>query len=1076
MARSALLTMRQLIVRHLPDPARSVARRLYHRIRRWTARRRASRDDGEFDFVFITPPKSKGWILEAICAEIGARIDGRWIIVENRPPFPKARNYFFAHQWVYLRHRHDSPDFRFANLFVWFTHPSPMPYSEREIVDGLNESTKVIFTCSASARTMIAKGLREDRAAVVLGAADPALFQPHRRSGEGAVGFVSAFYERKSPDTILEIVQRMPHRRFLLLGRNWEQYPRFAELKACPNFDYSSPVYADYPDAYAKMDVFVSPSLLEGGPIPLIEAMMSNVVPVASRTGFAPDLITDGENGFLFEPGAPAEAICALIERAFDLDTDIRTTVERYSWDNLAARILALASPGQGGLSRTRVAWYVPALNPRIASLRYRCFLPAAHLEALGFEPLFVSRANLAEVRNADCLVIVKYFDSWSLEAAHLAEAADIPVLLDQCENIWHPSYRGASGKDWRRYFDALAAIASGVIVPSPFLADIVRRALTRDLPVFVIPDSVESQSDWQRVSDMVHRQARATGQDAAAGKLPDRLPGKRILWFGNHGSVHTEGMLALLPIAPILAQVSREVSLHLVVASNDRDKYARYIAPLPLSTAYVDWDPVAIHDLIRSADLCLMPNPKDDLTLAKSSNRVTLALSHGTPVVATMLPSLEPLRDCFIADDWEHGIRAYLTDPALVKRHLDRAAAIIAADYSGASVAARWAETLRSTLPVPALAQRSLHAPSIETRLLIAITLPQDLDLLLPVIAEARQRAGLSLTVAVSRPLLTASPRVSRALQEMQVDPQVVTEAEILAGSLWVNHGYDALLTAAESDLPAHRLGHALACQGKSRGARTYTVQHGYENVGLTYFDEIHDASVSFASATIFTWQDLSRLETAASPETLARCVAVGCPKPAQPVAAPPPIAAAAGATVAVFENLHWHRFSDRYRRRFVADLCETAAALPEWRFLVKPHHAGRWLNHGRRRKLSESRNILLIDPMDPRWETFTAPALIAHADAVISTPSTAILDAARAGKPAAVAGYDLDLPLYQPLPVLRDGTDWLRFLRDSDRAQLLALGRSFVERAVLPGDGAARILDRISDDLAGRRPLDPV
>ncbi|WP_162912951.1 glycosyltransferase family 4 protein [Rhodospirillaceae bacterium SYSU D60014] len=1069
--------LRQFLARHLPGPARALARDTHHRLRRWNAAHRARPSVEEFDLVFIIPPKCEGWILEAICAEIGRRTDGRWIIIENQPPFPKARTYFFAHQWVYLKHRRDSPHFKSANLLVWFTHPSPIPYSEKEIVDGLNDSTKVIFSCSAFARAMVAKGLREDRAAVVLGAADPLLFRPHRRSGVGAVGFVSAFYERKNPDMILQIVQRMPHRRFLLVGRNWKDYPRFAELEACPNFRYWELDYAAYPDAYAQMDVFVSPSLLEGGPIPLVEAMMSNVVPVASRTGFAPDLIADGENGFLFEPGAPTERICALIERAFELDTDVRGTVEHYDWDNFARRILDFAVSMPGDRSRITIAWYAPERDPQVASLRYRCFLPAAHLEALGFDSVFISRTNLKEVRKADCLVIVKYFDPWSLAAAHLADDAGIPVLLDQCENIWHPSYRGASGKVWRKYFDALAALASAVITPSLFLADIARRSLPRELPVLMVPDPVESEADWRLVTAMLRRQGGASQpkgtrqKSSAVATVASGLPGKRILWFGNHGSGHAKGMLSLLSIAPILERISRDIPLHLVVASNSRDKYDRYIEPLALPTAYVDWDPVAIHELIRSADLCVMPNPTDDLMLAKSSNRITLALGHGTPVVATMLPALEPLKACIVADDWEHGIRAYLTDPVLVKRHLDSAAAIIAADYSGAAVATKWAETLRSALPVRASPPRSARTSSAETRLLIAVTLPQDLDLLLPIIAAARQRTDLVPTIAVPQGVLTESPRVYRALLEMQIVPRVVTEAEILNGALWVDQAYDALLTAAESDLPAHRLGHALTRHGRSRGVRTYTVQHGYENVGLTYFDSVHDRTVSFASATIFTWQDLSRLETAVSPETLARCVAVGCPKPIQPAATPLPIEATTGVTVAVFENLHWHRFSDLYRRQFIADLCATARALPEWRFLVKPHHAGRWLNHGRRRALSESRNILLIDPADPRWEAFTAPALIAHADAVISTPSTAILDAARVGLPAAVAGYDLNLPLYRPLPILREEADWLRFLRDSDRAQLLTLGRSFVDKAVLPGDGAARILDRIIEDAVSRR-----
>jgi glycosyltransferase involved in cell wall biosynthesis len=84
-------------------------------------------------------------------------------------------------------------------------------------------------------------------------------------------------------------------------------------------------------------------SNLEGGPIPLIEAMMSNAIPVASRTGFAPDLIRHGENGFIFDLNASAEEISQLIEAAFALPGDVRSTVERYDWQSFSSSVVKLA-------------------------------------------------------------------------------------------------------------------------------------------------------------------------------------------------------------------------------------------------------------------------------------------------------------------------------------------------------------------------------------------------------------------------------------------------------------------------------------------------------------------------------------------------------------------------------------------------------------------------------------------------------------------------------------------------------------------------------------------------------------
>ena len=134
----------------------------------------------------------------------------------------------------------------------------------------------------------------------------------------------------------------------------WNNYARFGEMQQLSNFEYLEAAYHDYPTFYSQMDVFVSPSTLEGGPIPLIEAMMANVVPVASRTGFAPDIIRHGENGYLFDTSAPPEVVCELIERAFVLKGDIRSTVLAYSWDRFAENVVAsMGFPISPGVNMT---------------------------------------------------------------------------------------------------------------------------------------------------------------------------------------------------------------------------------------------------------------------------------------------------------------------------------------------------------------------------------------------------------------------------------------------------------------------------------------------------------------------------------------------------------------------------------------------------------------------------------------------------------------------------------------------------------------------------------------------------
>lgn len=64
-----------------------------------------------------------------------------------------------------------------------------------------------------------------------------------------------------------------------------------------------------------KADVFILPSVYEGIPMTLIEAMGSGVPIVASRVGGIPDMITDGQEGLLCEPTSQsiAEAVDRMI-------------------------------------------------------------------------------------------------------------------------------------------------------------------------------------------------------------------------------------------------------------------------------------------------------------------------------------------------------------------------------------------------------------------------------------------------------------------------------------------------------------------------------------------------------------------------------------------------------------------------------------------------------------------------------------------------------------------------------------------------------------------------------------------
>ncbi len=150
--------------------------------------------------------------------------------------------------------------------------------------------------------------------------------------------YVGRLGAEKEIDRIKLVLDAIPDARLALVGDGPNRSALEKHFAGTPTHFVGYLTGKELGSAFASADAFIFPSRTETLGLVLLEAMAAGCPVVAARSGGIPDIVTDGVNGYLFDPADEEGAIKAtqrLLDNHVERETlrqNARMEAERWGW------------------------------------------------------------------------------------------------------------------------------------------------------------------------------------------------------------------------------------------------------------------------------------------------------------------------------------------------------------------------------------------------------------------------------------------------------------------------------------------------------------------------------------------------------------------------------------------------------------------------------------------------------------------------------------------------------------------------------------------------------------------------
>lgn len=270
----------------------------------------------------------------------------------------------------------------------------PMRLRRDSVLERIAQTDRIISPSRYLASAYIRAGAPADKFLVVPYGIDLDAFRSKRetrRDGRLRVGFAGYLGEHKGVAVLLEAVARAAHRDRLSvsiageghLQGELERMARGSHLDSVVRF-LGKLTNREILRLHETLDVLVAPSIWpENSPVTIYESFAAGTMVVASRCGGIPELVRDGVNGALFEPGR-ADQLASILDRLVENPSMVRRisraaqrSAAELSLDRAVSRLenlyLSETPDPDAAQGRIRVLVVADALDETVAKTIQLC-------------------------------------------------------------------------------------------------------------------------------------------------------------------------------------------------------------------------------------------------------------------------------------------------------------------------------------------------------------------------------------------------------------------------------------------------------------------------------------------------------------------------------------------------------------------------------------------------------------------------------------------------------------------------------------------------------------------------------